>query len=153
MPLPSHANDRTPDRVKKRPSWLVGRAHATSLGLLVSAFEASGTGLRPFHYRILSALEQWGAESQAALGRDTGIDPSDMTAALVELEAREFVTRRVDPAHKRRNIVTITASGERMLRELDHVIEGVQLTLLAPLDADEQRQFTELLTRILTREK
>lgn len=151
MPIPTHANERTPDRVKNRPSWLVGRAHATSLSLLSSAFATSGTGLRPFHYRMLSALEQWGAESQAALGRDTGIDPSDITSALVELEARGLVERRVDPAHRRRNIVTITASGRRMLRELDRVIDGVQEALLAPLDADEQKQFTELLGRIAAR--
>ena len=151
MPIPPAANERTPDRVKNRPSWLVGRAHGISFGLLTSAFDASGTGLRPYHYRILSALEQWGAESQAALGRDTGIDPSDMTAALVELEGRELVERRVDPAHRRRNIVTITASGARMLRDLDRVIDGVQTALLAPLNEAERRQFTELLGRVVER--
>jgi DNA-binding MarR family transcriptional regulator len=151
VPIPSEANERTPDRVRNRPSWLVGRAHATSFGLLIAAFESSGTGLRPFHYRMLAALDQWGAESQAALGRDTGIDPSDITTALVELEGRGLVERRVDPAHKRRNIVTITDGGIKSLRALDRVIEQVQVELLAPLDPAERRQLVELLRRIVER--
>lgn len=151
MPIPFEANDRTPDRVRNRPSWLVGRAHSTSFGLLIAAFESSGTGLRPFHYRMLAALDQWGAESQAALGRDTGIDPSDITTALVELEGRGLVERRVDPAHRRRNIVTITPGGVEALAQLDTVIEGVQAELLAPLDPAERRQFAELLRRVVER--
>ena len=57
--------------------------------------------------------------SQAELGRSTGIDRSDVTAALTELESRELVARAVDPDHKRRNIVTITAAGVERLLELD----------------------------------
>lgn len=151
MPIPSEADDRTPERVRNRPSWLVGRAHATSFGLLIAAFESSGTGLRPYHYRILAALQQWGPESQAALGRDTGIDPSDVTAALVELERRGLIARRVDPAHRRRNIVTITSAGEETLAELDLVIDGVQAELLAPLDVSERDRFIELLRRVVER--
>jgi len=151
VPISPDANERTPDRIKHRPSWLVSRAHGISFGLLTEAFESSGTGLRPYHYRILSALDQWGPSSQAAIGRDTGIDPSDMTAALVELEDRRLVERRVDPAHKRRNIVTLTTPGAEVLGELDRVIEDVQAKLLAPLSSQERHDFTELLRRIVDR--
>src|SRR5262245_24273363 len=97
--MPAHHGDagRTPDRVRERPTWLISRAFARSSGLLAAGFDAHGDGLRSYHYRLLAALEQWGPASQADLGRDTGIDRSDVTAALTELESRGLVERRPDP--------------------------------------------------------
>src|SRR6266566_4132211 len=112
---------RSPDRVKERPTWLISRAYARSSGLLAAGFEDQGDGLRSYHYRLLAALEQWGPASQSDLGRDTGIDRSDVTAALTELESRRLVERNVDPSHKRRNIVTLTPDGIEQLSDLDAV--------------------------------
>ena len=106
-----HPPGRTPARVKDRPTWLISRAFARSSGLLAAGFESHGRGLRSYHYRLLAALGEWGPASQADLGRGTGIDRSDVTAALSELESRRLVERSVDPEHRRRNIVTITPAG------------------------------------------
>src|SRR5438270_8595749 len=117
---------RTPARLQQRPTWLISRAYARSSGLLNAGFEVHGNGLRGYHYRLLAALEEWGPASQAELGRKTGIDRSDVTAALTELESRNLVERSADPEHKRRNIVTITAEGLERLLELGKVIDGAQ---------------------------
>src|SRR5580700_10677661 len=122
MPVHHGQTGRTPDRVKERPTWLLSRAFARSSALLAAGFEAHGSGLRGYHYRLLAALEEWGPASQAELGRKTGIDRSDVTAALTELESRKLVERSVDPEHKRRNIVTITEEGTERLLELDNVL-------------------------------
>ena len=139
---------RTPDRIKDRPTWLISRAHARSSALLADGFEAHGDGLRSYHYRLLAALEQWGATSQADLGRATGIDRSDVTAALTELESRHLVDRKVDPSHKRRNVVTITPEGADELLRLDAVLDEIQAAVLEPLTAAQQRQLIDLLSRI-----
>ena len=118
-------------------------------GLLNAGFEAHGSGLRSYHYRLLAALEEWGPASQADLGRTTGIDRSDVTAALAELESRNLVERSVDPEHKRRNIVTLTDEGTEQLLALDTVIDGIQDDLLAPLSAAQRRQFVNLMSRLL----
>lgn len=141
--------DRDPDRLKNRPTWLIGRAFARSSALLAAGFEEHGGGLRGYHYRLLAALEQWGPASQADLGRDTGIDRSDVTAALTELEARKFVERRVDPANKRRNIVTITPEGIDEVNALDSIVGRVQEDLLAPLTPAQRHQFLDLLGRLV----
>ncbi|GIF52151.1 DNA-binding MarR family transcriptional regulator [Asanoa ferruginea] len=148
MPTPPHDPGRTPTRLQGRATWLVSRAYARSSGLLAAAFETHGAGLRSYHYRLLAALEEWGPASQADLGRSTGIDRSDVTAALTELESRELVERSVDPDHKRRNIVTITAAGLALLVDLDKVIAGVQDEFLAPLTAAQRRQFLDLAARL-----
>lgn len=149
MPARHARSDRAPDRIKNRPTWLIGRAFARSSAMLSAGFEQHGNGLRGHHYRLLAALEQWGPASQADLGRDTGIDRSDVTAALIELEARSLIERRVDPKNKKRNIVTITTAGIHELTALDSVVEAVQGDLLAPLTPAQRRQLVELLTRLL----
>jgi DNA-binding MarR family transcriptional regulator len=144
-----HQPGRTPTRVKDRPTWLISRAYARSSGLLNAGFEAHGSGLRSYHYRLLAALEEWGPASQADLGRSTGIDRSDVTAALAELESRNLIERTVDPEHKRRNIVTLTPEGREQLRDLDTVLDAIQDELLAPLTATQRRQFITLMSRLL----
>lgn len=149
--MPAHPvrPGRTPDRLKDRPTWLISRAFARSSALLAAGFEADGDGLRGYHYRLLAALEQWGPASQADLGRDTGIDRSDVTAALTELESRGLVERRVDPDHRRRKIVTITPQGGDALAGLDAVIDRTQEAVLAPLTAAQRRQFVGLMAKLL----
>jgi MarR family transcriptional regulator, lower aerobic nicotinate degradation pathway regulator len=148
--MPAHLEPgRTPDRLKDRPTWLISRAYARSAALLAAGFEAEGGGLRGYHYRLLAALEQFGPASQAGLGRDTGIDRSDVTAALTALESRGLIARRVDPDQKRRNIVTITPQGLDALVALDAMIDATQEAVLAPLTAAQRRQFVSLLSRLL----
>lgn len=151
MEVPAHHDRirRTPDRVADRPTWLISRVFGRSSSLLFGAFDARGDGLRGYHYRLLAALEQWGPASQADLGRDTGIDRSDVTAVLADLEARELVVREVDPNHKRRKIVTLTADGLAALRDLDRTVGDVQDVVLAPLSANQRKQFLGLLARLV----
>lgn len=135
-----------PARMRTLPSWLISRVNARSHKLLVDGFAEAG--VRPYHYRILSALQESGPASQAQLGRSTSIDRSDVVVALNELEGLGLVRRAPDPSHGRRNVVTLTPAGARRLIELDKVLDGVQETLLAALTPGERTQFTELLTKI-----
>jgi DNA-binding MarR family transcriptional regulator len=144
-----HQPGRAPARLKDRPTWLISRAYARSSGLLNAGFEAHGSGLRGYHYRLLAALDEWGPASQADLGRSTGIDRSDVTAALAELESRNLIERTVDPENKRRNIVTLTPEGIERLHDLDIVVGTIQDELLAPLTATQRRQFITLISRLL----
>jgi DNA-binding MarR family transcriptional regulator len=110
-------------------------------------------GLLPMiRTRLLAALEEWGPASQADLGRGTGIDRSDVTAALSELESRGLVERSVDPDHRRRKIVTITPAGIEQLLDLDKVIDRIQDQVLKPLTGAQRRQFLALMTKILATE-
>lgn len=153
MPLPRHDTGCTPTRLEGRATWLVSRVYLRSSRLLGAGFEIHGDGLRSYHYRLLAALEEWGPASQADLGRKTGIDRSDVTAALVELESRALVERSADPEHNRRKIVTITPAGVARLLELDKLIDGIQEDFLAPLTAAQQRQFITLLSRLADAER
>jgi DNA-binding MarR family transcriptional regulator len=135
--------------VRNRASWLIGRAYARSSGLLNEAFDAYGNGLRSYHYRVLSSLEESGPTGQAELGRITGIDRSDVVAILNDLEALSLITRTTDPRNRRRNIVTMTKAGAQRLDELDLVISGVQEKLMGPLSPSQRAQFLKLIEMII----
>lgn len=134
-------------RVHRLPTWLLSQASAHGHRLLSDALAAAG--LRGYHYRLLSALEQFGPASQAELGRRTGIDRSDVVAALNELAAEHLVERAPDPADRRRNIVTLTPDGVRRLEDLDTVVSGVQDDLLAPLSPADRDRLADLLSRVV----
>ena len=148
MKSPHHSGSAAPARVEDRATWLLGRAYARSSGLLAEGFVAAGSGLRGYHYRLLAALEEAGPASQADLGRSTGIDRSDVTAALTELEDQRLISRSVDAENRRRNIVSITRAGRRRLVALDRLVSDVQDSLLRPLTTTERRQFLSLLRRV-----
>jgi DNA-binding MarR family transcriptional regulator len=141
------ADDTTPARLAGKPTWLISQTAAHAQRLLSERFAAAGA--RGYHYRLLAVLQESGPASQASLGRRSGIDRSDVVAALNELGARGLVERTPDPADHRRNIVTITPAGSENLERLESQVAGVQDQLLTPLSAAEQEQLIRLLSQIL----
>ncbi|MFI0354307.1 MarR family winged helix-turn-helix transcriptional regulator [Actinomadura sp. 9N407] len=140
------ADDAQPARLRHAPSWLFGQISVYGHRLLNERLAAAGG--RGYHYRLLAALEEFGPASQAAIGRRTGIDRSDVVAALNELGDRKLIERTPDPGDRRRNIITITPDGREHLERLDAVLSQVQDELLAPLAAAEREQLTGLMTRV-----
>src|SRR5216684_2459708 len=123
------ADDAMPSRLTEKPSWLISQTSMHAHRLLVDRLATAGS--HGYHYRLLAALQEFGPASQASLGRRSGIDRSDVVAALNELGSRGLVERTPDPADHRRNIVTITPAGAACLDRLENLVAGVQDELLA----------------------
>jgi len=130
-----------------KPSWLISEVSRLAHPLLTGRLATAGS--RGYHYRLLAALAEFGPASQASLGRHTGMDRSDVAAAVNELAARGLVSRVPDPADRRRNVISITPAGAARLRRLDGLLDGVQDELLAPLSPAERQQLARLLNRLL----
>jgi len=133
-------------RLADRPTWLLSRAHARSQSLLRKAFEIEG--VRGYHFRVLAALEQYGESSQADVGRNTGIDGSDVVATLDDLVNWGYARRDPDPADRRRNLVNLTEAGSVALQHLDGVLAGVQDAVLEPLTTTEREALIRLLAKL-----
>jgi MarR family transcriptional regulator, lower aerobic nicotinate degradation pathway regulator len=133
-------------RLEDKPTWLINQLYLRAHRLLADAFAKAGA--RGHHYRLLAALEQHGPSSQAELGRATGIDRSDVVAALNELAAEGYVRRTADTSDRRRNVITVTRRGIRRLAELEPVVAEAQVGLLAPLSPAEQTQFLALMRKV-----
>ena len=143
------ADDAKPAVLTQKPSWLVSEVSRVAHRLLTGKLATAGS--RGYHYRLLAALQEFGPVSQAKLGRRTGMDRSDVVAAVNELVGCGLADRSPDPADGRRNIITITPAGTAHLRRLEELLDDVQNELLAPLSPAERQQLIHLLTRILER--
>jgi MarR family transcriptional regulator, lower aerobic nicotinate degradation pathway regulator len=133
------------------PSWLLTQTAAHAGRLVGDGFEAAGA--RGYHYRVLTSLHADGSATQADLGRRLGIYPSDMVAALNELQAAGYVARSVDAADKRRNLVSITPAGRKRAQQLARTAAAIQDELLEPLTGAEREQLTTLLAKLYEHHK
>jgi DNA-binding MarR family transcriptional regulator len=136
-----------PAMLMAKPSWLISEISRLAHPLLTSKLATAGS--RGYHYRLLAALHEFGPASQASLGRRTGMDRSDVAAAVTELVGRGLAGRTPDPADRRRNVISITPAGTAHLRRLDELLANVQDELLGPLSPAERKQLILLLNRIM----
>ena len=101
--------DELPARLRAMPTWLISQAETRAHRLLAERLGAEGA--RGYHFRLLAALAEFGPASQAALGRRTAMNRSDVVTAVNELVDQGLAERTGDPADRRRNIITMTRPG------------------------------------------
>jgi DNA-binding MarR family transcriptional regulator len=141
-------DEQTPSVLLQTPSWLLTQSAAHAQRIVTESFAAAGA--RGYHFRLLATLVEFGPASQATLGRHTGIDRSDVVAALNELVDDGYVERTPDPADGRRNIITITASGRRRHKRLTTLVAKAQDEIFAALSPTDRKRLTTLLARVLS---
>ncbi|MEC3997033.1 MarR family transcriptional regulator [Actinacidiphila sp. DG2A-62] len=143
----SDADDdlRPPARLQALTSWQANKV--STIGARTTARHMPLTARSDF--AVLAALEEYGALSQADLGRRLGLDRNDVSGIVGRLQAGGHVDRRVDPANRRRNLVTIQA-GLRYLEQIQLNADRAQDELLSALDADERTRLHALLAKVLT---
>ncbi|MEU2437971.1 MarR family transcriptional regulator [Streptomyces rubradiris] len=132
--------------IRSLPSWLLGRAAARGRALVADALAAEG--LRMWHHVVLSAVRDLAPVAQADLGRSVSLDPKDVVGILNDLQSAGLVERAPDPRDRRKNAVTLTDDGARLLVRCEKAAREANDELLAPLSAAERERFMELLTRI-----
>jgi DNA-binding MarR family transcriptional regulator len=140
-------NDETqpPSRLRRLTSWQVHKA--STLGARMTARHMPLTARADF--AVLATLDEYGPLSQADLGRHLGLDRNEVSGIVTRLQHDHCIDRHADPANRRRNVVTLTASGKRHLDEIQKHANAAQDELLAGLSADERRHLNALLAKLL----
>jgi DNA-binding MarR family transcriptional regulator len=103
--------------------------------------------LRPRHMIALRLLGERGPMSQHAVGIALSLDPSNVVGLLNELEERGLITRRRDPADRRRHIVELSAAGSGEVTQSYDQLDVVEDDLFKTLTADERATLYGLLSR------
>ncbi|MFC5433600.1 MarR family winged helix-turn-helix transcriptional regulator [Microbacterium suwonense] len=135
-----------PEKLWALATWLLGHAAVDARRFVVKAF-GNSTGRTDF--AVLAGLAQYGAISQALLGRRLGINLGDLVAILKRLEAEGSIARKQDRQDRRRNTVEITPGGRMTLADLEAAASAAQDELLEPLSPKERRQLVTLLQRLV----
>jgi DNA-binding MarR family transcriptional regulator len=134
-----------PAKLRVLVSWQAGRV--ATLGARLTATHMA-LEARP-DFAVLAALEEFGALSQAELGRRLGLDRANVNRIVTRLEQAGQLDRAADPHDGRRLVLTPTADGVAHLHDLERAAARVQDALLAPLDAGEREQLQLLLDKVL----
>lgn len=110
-------------------------------------FASAADGLRPRHITALRLLLERGPIPQHDLGEALCLDPSNVVGLLNELEDRGLITRRRDPADRRRHIVELSADGVAELATTDAALGLIEDDLLKELSREERATLHALLAR------
>lgn len=134
-----------PAKLRALASWQAGRVGTLGARLTGAhmALEARSD------FAVLAALEEFGALSQAELGRRLGLDRANVNRIVTRLEGSGLLGRTPDARDRRALMLTATEAGTTHLRDLERRAARVQDELLAPLDADEREQLRLLLDKVL----
>ncbi len=104
--------------------------------------------LSPGKFSALSVIGSNPGLSQTQLSQAIGSDKSTLTPAIEELVRRGLVRRSRMPEDKRTYRLTITAQGEKILRELTACAVAHERELDAIVGPRERTQFLRALRRI-----
>ena len=113
-----------------------------------------GSGLHMGKVLILATLraqrelDRGDRLTQTRLGRITGIEKSSLVLFLDALEQDGWVRRRPHPSDRRAHIVALTEDGEKRFEDVGLALCRQQQDNLSALDAGEQAQLAELLSRL-----
>ncbi|WP_306191228.1 MarR family winged helix-turn-helix transcriptional regulator [Streptomyces sp. MK5] len=132
--------------IRSLPSWLLGRAAARGRALVAEALAAEG--MKMWHHVVLSAVRDLAPVAQADLGRGVGLDPKDLVGVLNDLQSAGLVLREPDPRDRRKNAVSLTDEGARLLARCEKAAREANDELLAPLSPAERDRFMALLIRV-----
>jgi DNA-binding MarR family transcriptional regulator len=99
------------------------------------------SGLTAAQYTALTVLADEADLTSAQLARECFVTAQSMADMVGGLEARKLVTRRRDPADRRRLVLSVTANGRRLLARLRPKVAAVEAQMLSGLSA---RQSSEL---------
>jgi len=121
--------------------------HLARVGRRAAEASMSPGGLRPRHLIALKLLSEQGPTSQQGLAEALSLDPSNVVGLLNELEERGLITRRRDPADRRRHIVELSAAGTDELCLAQARLSRVEDDLLSALSAEDRATLYWLLVR------
>lgn len=124
-------------------SYLTSRAGRISTVELNAFMESES--LSRNHFMIVCALDEFGPMSQNDLAKHSNLNRGHLVAYLDELAQRKILERAVDPADRRRNIITLTAKGKKFTARATEAALSSEAEVFGALDATQQETLRSLL--------
>jgi DNA-binding MarR family transcriptional regulator len=78
------------------------------------------------------------------------LDAATSGSVISRLEAKGWIARTADSRDRRRKLLQATPQGLALLERIANAVNQAQQVIVAPLDADDQARFMDLLTRLVS---
>ncbi|MGY0019960.1 MarR family winged helix-turn-helix transcriptional regulator [Streptomyces sp. cg35] len=99
-------------------------------------------------FAVLNTLVAEPGLDQRTVGERVGLDRSTIAEVITRLTRRELVDRTRDPEDGRRRLLRLTPEGLRTHKKLTVRTARMNQIFLAPLSAEEQGVFFDLIQRV-----
>ncbi len=140
------ARRNPPYRVEAQVGHLLRRAHQRATSIFLE--EIGVDDITPTQFAALVKLRDEGALSQNHLGRLTAMDRATILGVIRRLAERGLIERAADPHDQRRTVLSLSATGRRLVDRLASNGFAVSEAILKPLTPDERQTFLSLLRRL-----
>ncbi len=107
--------------------------------------EIEGLGLKPKHVGLMAALGHAAVASQQELAARMGVAPSLMVSLADHLEDLGAVQRVRDPRDRRRQVLTLTEEGQRLLDRCASMARTLDEEVMAGLTEKQRKALAEAL--------
>lgn len=102
-------------------------------------------GVTALQYTALTVLDHHDGLSPAQLARDSFVTPQSTADLVANLERRNLVRRDRNPDNRRELVVTLTASGRRLLARYAETVAALEEEMTSGLDRDDVETFRSCL--------
>ncbi|WSJ72122.1 MarR family winged helix-turn-helix transcriptional regulator [Kitasatospora sp. NBC_01250] len=109
--------------------------------------EHVGSELTAPQFAVLDALESEPGADQRTVGELASLDKATMAEMVSRLVRRGLVLRRRDPSDGRRNLLSLSPTGQELLHSAAAGVAEVERLLLEPLDPAEHQPAIALLAK------
>jgi DNA-binding MarR family transcriptional regulator len=104
--------------------------------------------LAPHQARALRVVARHGQVRPGRIAAHLRVAPRSVTDVIDALEERGLVERAPDPADRRATVVTLTASGRRLVDEIDEARRGDLSSFFSQLSERDQATLRRILTTL-----
>jgi DNA-binding MarR family transcriptional regulator len=105
--------------------------------------------LSPIEFAVIAAISDDPSLDQRRLATRLAIDTVSTSKLLDRLERLRLVRRKVSLDDRRSKILSLTPRGMEIRLKIGAGFKAAHAKIMAPLSSDEQKQFIELLVRLV----
>ena len=99
-------------------------------------------------WRVLTMVVRCGPGTTRALRSASKMDKGQMSRALLALEKRKLVRRRLDETHERRHVLEITEKGLQLYQRIMPAARRAQVALLKHLTIEERKTLDAVINKL-----
>jgi DNA-binding MarR family transcriptional regulator len=133
-------------RFEHMAGHLLRRCHQIAAAIFLD--ECAAFELTPLQFAVLDSLLGNGPQDQVTLSGAAALDRTTISLVIRKLEQRGLVRRTRSEQDQRAKIVTITATGQKLVEAALGAVEAAQQRIVAPLDDDETQRLLQLLKKL-----
>jgi DNA-binding MarR family transcriptional regulator len=127
--------------------------HANLRYAELTSAELAPLDISPRQWAALNCLDEQHGLSQREVAELLGIDRTRMVALVDELQANGWVERRPQPDDRRKNIVTLTADGRKLMQRGGRIIDECERRFLAVLSGSDAELLKTALDALIATDR